>query len=59
MQNHLHSWVSFIINFDLNRPATNSVTKIISLFDAGMSVARLNMQHGSTKVSDRFKKSFR
>lgn len=33
------------------RPATNSVTKIISLLDAGMSVARLNMQHGTTKVS--------
>jgi pyruvate kinase len=34
----------------LSRPATNSVTKIIQLFDAGMSVARFNMQHGTTKV---------
>jgi pyruvate kinase len=29
------------------------VTKIIQLFDAGMSVARFNMQHGTTKVSSK------
>lgn len=34
-----------------NRPASSSVNKIIALFDAGMSVARFNMAHGTFKVS--------
>jgi pyruvate kinase len=33
------------------RPAVADVNKIISLFDAGMSVARFNMSHGNQKVS--------
>ena len=34
-----------------DRPATTEIPDIIKLFDAGMSLARFNMSHGSLKVS--------
>ena len=45
----INDWLRFS-NF-LYRPASATVPEIIRLIDAGMSIARFNMSHGSTKVS--------
>lgn len=39
-------------------PATSDVKKIISLFDSGMSVARFNMSHGTSKQNHQLVKKF-
>ena len=35
----------------LNRPASADVPAMIKLIDAGMSLARFNLSHGTAKVS--------
>jgi pyruvate kinase len=50
----LHSRVSFkhhnIYNFySKYRPKSNEIEDIINIFDAGMSMARLNLSHGTLK----------
>jgi hypothetical protein len=37
-------------NFLLCRPASSEVPDIIRLMDAGMTMARFNMAHGTNKV---------
>ena len=40
-----------VTNLCLYRPASSEIPDIIKLFDAGMTLARFNLSHGTTKVS--------
>lgn len=41
--------LSQIYTFSLSRPALKTISDIIKLFDAGMTLARLNLSHGTAK----------
>ena len=52
----MYNWVSHILikfqDSNLNilyRPTSNEISDIVKLFDAGMSMARLNLSHGTIK----------
>ena len=40
------------IRLSFNRPSSAETEEIVKLFDAGMSCARINLSHGSTKVNN-------
>ena len=39
----------FTLKFDFFRPSLKTVSDVIQLFDAGMSMARINLSHGDMK----------
>jgi pyruvate kinase len=41
--------ITLSLNVLLSRPALKSISDIIKLFDAGMTMARLNISHGTMK----------
>jgi pyruvate kinase len=51
----VHTWVTFLNYF---RPAVTNANTIIKLLDAGMTVARFNMRHGTEKQRTQLIKKF-